>query len=510
MTNTKTNDKITGLFIFHRDFRIQDNRGLNEFCELCDLVIPVFIFTPTQIDNDKNTYKSIQSVRFMIEALADLDEQLDNTLLTFYGNYNDVLRELHKKIKFNAIGFNQDITPYSLKRTQTIKKEFETTPIIESVKIYAYDDYYLCDMHDTDILNDGNPYVKFSAFEHRALEHIIKNKNRLDVIERTRLIKRKTTSYKLKNTEAYKYYISLKNAYINFITPSNHSCCKSSSVYGFNIDYITIWSGTRENCFKILKSIKNGDFNNYGTNRNTMAYETTRLSAYLKYGLVSVREAALSILNISSSQLATYKKMKSNMLFRQLIWRDFYAVIVYYIPRVLKEPFQEKYKSLRWENNKEWTNAWKNAKTGFPIIDACMTELNTSGYMHNRGRLIVSSFLVKLLLTDWREGERYFATMLVDYDPCSNNGNWQWIAGTGTDTMPYFRIFNPWAQSKKHDADAVYIKKWLPQLEHIDPQHIHEWDNYYTKYNLKEINYTAPIIDYTQRRKIALDAYKNI
>ena len=130
--------------------------------------------------------------------------------------------------------------------------------------------------------------------------------------------------------------------------------------------------------------------------------------------------------------------------------------------------------------------------------------------MHNRGRLIVSSFLVKLLLTDWRIGEHYFASMLVDYDPASNNGNWQWVAGTGTDSMPYFRIFNPWTQSQKYDINALYIKKWLPHLETVDPKHLHQWDKYHTYYDINQLNYVSPIIDYATQRTKALSLYKNV
>lgn len=512
-----------GLFIFHRDLRIQDNRGLNNFCELCDIVIPIFIFTPQQIDNDKNNYKSIHSVRFMIEALSDLYDSLNGNLYTYYGKQNDILRELYKKIKYNYLGFNQDTSPFSIKRSKGIEKVIETINDENNgciVKVKTYDDYYLCDFKNDTLLNSGHPYVKFSAFENRVAEYLTNGYNEkehpLKVVERTQLIKKKCDVYKnstiTTHLKDYKYYISLGEAYISFVQASNDECCKGVNTHGINIDEIEFWEGNRKKAMTILEKLRKGSQNDYGKKRNDLTYSTTQLSAFIKYGLVSVREVACSMLGINCNKKIkiTTSKMKNNPLFRQLIWREFYAIILFYIPRVLGEPFQEKYKKLKWTNNNTWTQAWKDGRTGYPIVDACMTQLNKSGYMHNRGRLIVSSFLVKILLTDWREGEHYFASMLVDYDPASNNGNWQWVAGTGTDSMPYFRIFNPWLQGEKHDKDASYIKKWLPHLQKVEPKHLHHWDEYYKDYDLKELGYLKPIVDYKTQRMKALKLYKSI
>lgn len=487
-----------GCFIFHRDFRIQDNRGLNDFCKLCDIVIPIFVFTPNQIDNDKNHYKSIHSVRFMIEALSDLYTSIDKNLFTFYGDLLDVLKELYKKTGFHYIGFNQDITPFSIKRTRLLKKVF-------GEKILTYNDYYLCDFESPKILNDNKPYVKFTAFKNRCIDYFKQNTDLLQVVERTyeinKKIKKSIELLSIKQLMS-KYSISLDDAYLKFLIPSNHICCKSMKKHSISLTTMDQWEATRNKGIKILKQLNDGVFNSYGKNRNELSYKTTQLSAFLKYGLLSVREVAKTMLNMSS--------IDDNPLFRQLLWRDFYAIILYYNPRVLKEPFHKKYSKLQWENNTLWTQLWKDGKTGFPIVDACMTQLNKTGYMHNRGRLIVSSFLVKLLLTDWRKGERYFASMLIDYDPASNNGNWQWVAGTGTDSMPYFRIFNPWLQSEKYDKDALYIKKWLPQLKEVKTKHLHQWDEHYEEYDLKKINYLKPIVDYKERREKAIHVYKKV
>lgn len=483
MTTMTTKQYKLGLFIFHRDLRIEDNKGLTKMIKQCDKVFPIFIFTHQQIDARDNKFKSFHSVRFLIEALSDLKERIPS-IQFFYGDYGKVIETLVSEFSIDVVGFNQDITPFAISRTNHIKKLYNTI---------CEDDYYLCDFKNTSVLqSEDKPYVKFSAFHKRALEHLKKEKHRLSVeIERSVFNKKNYLVLdKIENRKVNALSISLKNAYIKFLSDGDDG----TDVYNTTMDF---WDAYRENALSILKSIKNGEHKSYDKQRNTLMYQTTQLSAFIKYGLVSIREVAAA--------------MKGNhALFRQLLWRDFYAIIMYYIPRVLKEPFQEKYKKLNWTNNARWNKAWCNGRTGFPVVDACMTQLNESGYMHNRGRLIVSSFLVKLLQTNWQYGEHYFATKLVDYDPCSNNGNWQWVAGTGTDMMPYFRIFNPWTQSLKYDPDCVFIKQWLPQLSSIPPEHLHQWDKYCTQYDLNELNYIEPIVDYKAQRKKAFQMYKRI
>jgi len=234
----------------------------------------------------------------------------------------------------------------------------------------------------------------------------------------------------------------------------------------------------------------------YENNRNDLTKSTSKLSVYLKYGCLSPREV--------------YNCIENTDFRRQLLWRDFYAHITYTNPKVLQgqikdknQPLKDKYSSIHW--NRKYFKYWCQGETGFPIVDACMRQLNNEGYIHNRGRLIVSSFLVKVLGIDWREGERYFAQQLLDYDPMSNNGNWQWVAGTGADSQPYFRIFNPWLQSEKHDPEAIFIKTWIPELHNIEPKYIHEWYNHYDT-----SIYKKPIVNYKEQKKEVIKKYKSL
>ena len=238
----------------------------------------------------------------------------------------------------------------------------------------------------------------------------------------------------------------------------------------------------------------------YEATRNDLSDETTQLSAYIKYGCISIREAYYAFKSKLDSKA-------SSSLIRQLFWRDFYAQLLYHHPNALTESMKPAYRNIRWPANTQGLlRAWKRGSTGFPIVDAGMRELAATGYMHNRARLIAASFLPKTLLVDWQDGEAHFARSLTDYDPASNNGNWQWVAGTGTDSQPYFRVLNPYLQSAKYDKDAVYIKKWIPELENVPAKDIHKWN---VKHTMYKVDYPGPIVDYTAQKEKALKLYSS-
>lgn len=256
-------------------------------------------------------------------------------------------------------------------------------------------------------------------------------------------------------------------------------------------------NGGRKNAKKILK--KALTLKKYSDTRNILSIPTTRLSAYIKFGCLSIREVYWKIRD----------KLGLNEIISQLFWREFYTYIAYYFPQVLRgKNFNNKYDGIVWKRSKKNFKAWCKGMTGYPIVDAGMRELNETGMQHNRSRLITSNFLNRILGMDWRLGERYFAQKLIDYDPAVNNGNHQWIASVGVDPKPYFqRLFNPWLQSTKFDKDAKYIKQWIPELAQVPAKDIHSWDVSHSKYKIK---YPKPIVDYKLSREDSVKMYRKV
>jgi deoxyribodipyrimidine photo-lyase len=444
------------IFIFRRDFRLIDNIGLNYAIQKYKNIIPIFIFTPEQITK-KNKFKSDNAIQFMIESLKELDIELKKhkSKLHIFNDENiKVLKSICNVINIKNIVFNMDYTPYAIKRDKDISNFCKT----KNIKCNIIQDYLLNDI-GTFNKKDGNPYTVFTQFK-------INKPNEIKIKNLTECNKLKTVDY------------------------IKHTINKNILVHGGRI-----------NGLKQLDKIKN--HKEYNKNRNMVSLQTTLLSAYIKFGCLSIREVYWKIYN---------KLGIKNTLISQIYWREFYFYIVYYFPNVLKgENYNKKYDNIKWTNSKINFDKWCKGETGYPIIDAGMKEINYCGYMHNRARLFTSNFLNRILGQDWRRGEKYFAQKLTDYDPSVNNGNWQWIASTGVDPKPYFqRLFNPWLQSKKFDPNAEYIKKWLPQLKNIPAKELHEWDKYCDNYNLKEINYVKPIVDYKTARQKSVNMYRDI
>jgi deoxyribodipyrimidine photo-lyase len=444
------------IFIFRRSLRLEDNIGLLNALKLSEKVIPIFIFTPEQLI--KNPYKSDNAVQFMIESLEELNMELKkkkSKLFYFFGQSHEVIKKIIKNYDINAVFVNKDYTPYSITRDKKIENICKKKNII----FQSYEDILLQPIGSINTAS-GKSYQKYTPYYQQA--------------------RKISVSKPRKNN--YNNYIS------NRIKIKNVFTGNISQFYKKN-NQVYIRGGTK-GALSILKKIKT--FDDYDKKKNLLTYQTTLLSAYIKFGCVSIRFVFYII-----------KTIKSKDLIRQLYWRDFYYNIAFSFPHVFKGPMKEKYGKIRWINNERWFEAWKLGKTGFPIVDACMRELNTTGYMHNRGRLIVSNFLVKILLIDWRKGEKYFATRLIDYDPCVNNGNWQWSSSSGADSQPYFRVFNPWLQSKKFDPQAKYIKKWVPELREINPKTIHIWNKVYKNYN----GYLKPIVNYKLQREKGINLF---
>lgn len=454
-----------GLFIFRRDFRLTDNSALLEAVKQCEKIFTIFIFTPEQV-TEKNSFKSDISIAFMINALTELRKEirgLGGDLVTLFGKNETVVNKCIDEWNINAVFWNRDYSPYAKKRDKAVEKVCNE----KNVLVCVSDDYYL-NPPGSILTGSGTAYLKYTPYMNKAMAKGFEAPSRARVRFLSRSSKKMTTME-----------LSLKNAFEEFV----------------ETDQELVETFKREKAMGILR--KAGSFKDYDETRNELEKSTTRLSAPIKYGIVSIREVA--------------RAFKGNKgLLRQLIWRDFYAQILNAEPQVLGSALKEKYNNIKWDGSHSDFVKWCRGETGFPIVDAGMRELNNTGYMHNRARLIVASFLIKTLLVDWQKGEKYFATKLVDYDPASNNGNWQWVASTGADSQPYFRIFNPWSQSKEHDPEATYIKKWVPELRDVSVKCIHTWDTCHSMPENKDINYPAPIVDYKKQRDKALKMYQRI
>lgn len=446
---------MKSIFIFRRDLRIKDNIGLYECYKKSSIIYPIFIFTPEQIKN--NDYKSDNAVQFMIESLIDLDKQLNNKLNLFYGNYLDIIKQLKKELEIDAVFTNTDYTPYAIERDDKIEKLCEK----DKLTFIKEDDILLFTPGSLKQYKVFTPYYNF-----------VLNKKILKP-------KRKIKLEKIKKINNINNQITFE---------------QSKKYYKYN-DNINVNGGRKEG-MKIYRSIKK--FNDYQITRDIMTKKTTELSGYLKFGCLSIREVSNKIIKELGLK---------HPLYRQIIWREFHYQLEYYNIDRFGVNMIEKWDKLKWNNNK-LLESWKNGKTGFPIVDASMRQMNETGFMHNRGRMIVASFLSKTLGIDWREGEKYFAQKLLDYDVYVNNSNWQNVVSTGYGASPYFRIFNPWIQSKKFDINCNYIKKWIPQLKNVKNSDIHTWDINYKKYPFA--TYNKPIIDYKNSKKGILNMYKNI
>ena len=469
------------IFLFHRDLRINDNTTLIYQSEKDKETIPIFIFTPEQILKKNNNYHSNNSVQFMIESLHELSvfiKDKNGKLYFFMGDTLDVLKSIHKEHSINSIAYNIDYTPYAIKRDTMVNKWCEDN----NIKHYAQEDYVLYNIIEGETKNktSDNGYLVFTPFKNHCMKKLkVRNINLFHSFKFTINNTLSKNKYYMKESEIDKFYTD--NPDINV-------------------------HGGRKNGLAILKKID--DWADYNKNRDYMEYKTTFLSAHNHFSTISIREVYHKILS---------KLGHKNNLINELHWRDFYMNIAYFYPKVLEgqiknknKPLKEKYEKTKWPFNKKLFTAWCEGTTGFPIVDACMTQLNTTGYMHNRGRMIVASFLCKDLLIDWRYGEKYFATKLVDYDPTANSGGWQWASSTGADSQPYFRIFNPWLQQEKFDKDCEYIFKWLPQLIDISNKDLHNWykPEIHEQYLKLNINYVKPILDHDKQKKKALALYK--
>lgn len=402
---------MNGLFVFRRDLRLSDNTGLIELCKICKNVYCIFVLDDRQVNPKKNEYFTYAGMRFMLQSLKELRGQID--VIVEYGKLIQILYKIIKELEIGVVYANADYTPFALRRD----KEMAELCSKMGVKVEFVADCYI---NSPDAIK---PYKVFTPYYNIAKSIRVRG---VESMSRNLIGKIR----KVRNKE-----IDLDELIIN--------CEKHMEKMGYQIDLVQ--NGGRKEGIRLLKKFVNERGGRYDKHRDLFMFETSRLSPHIKFGTLSIREVYWTC------KSATYRK--------ELYWRDFYMQVGFNFPHVFGHNFRDV--GLKWKYDKISFVKWCEGKTGIDIIDACMTQLNRTGFMHNRGRMIVANYLTSKLGIDWRLGEKYFASRLTDYDPCSNNGGWQWASGTGADANPVFRVFNPELQAKRFDPDGEYRKRWL-------------------------------------------------
>ena len=425
------------LFWFRRDIRLQDNVGLYHAIQSGKKVLPVFIFDSDLLEQFPN--KEDRRIPYIYKALEEVNKQLEeyNSALTvLYHTVLQAFEQLTKTYHIHAVYTNADYEPATRKRDAAV----QTFLASQSIAFYAYKDQVIFEAHEV-LKSDQTPYKVYTPYA-------------------------KLWRSKLTEQQLFSWTVEFKSAH--FVAKKGTQPWPSLGELGYETACETAFSPPVFDTLKIQK---------YTAHRDYPALDaTTRLGMALRFGTVSIRACVQQALQYNETWLS------------QLIWREFFMAILYHYPYSARLCFKPEYEAILWRNNEVEFEAWCKGETGYPLVDAGMRELNQTGYMHNRVRMVVASFLVKHLLIDWRWGEAYFAQQLNDYDLALNVGNWQWAAGCGCDAAPYFRVFNPTEQQKKFDKDFNYIKKWIPAYE--------------------ASSYFPPMVDHKMARERALLAFK--
>jgi len=422
------------IFWFRRDLRLNDNKGLYYALKNENNVIPLFIFDDSIIgslpENDAR-------LNFIYSSLKNINKKLskiNKSVWIFRGKPKEILSSLIDKYNIQSVYTNYDHEPYGIKRDEDIKHLLQK----KNIPLLSYLDHLLFEKHEI-LKSDGIPYQVFTPYARKCREVL--------------------TSLHFENYPSEKLLSNLTDT----PPPQDFDLWKE----GFKPSGIPVPS--LDNKLAVIRL--------YDQTRDFPAQNgTTRLGIHLRFGTVSIR------------QLSKESFQENTVFFNELLWREFYAMILWHYPHVVCKSFKPQYDNIEWRNNKDEFEAWQKGRTGYPMVDAGMRQLAKTGYMHNRVRMITASFLTKHLLIDWRWGEAWFAEKLLDYELSSNNGGWQWSSGSGCDAAPYFRIFNPTEQQKKFDASGNYIKKW-----------IEEYDS---------LNYPKPIVEHKWARERCLNVYK--
>lgn len=427
------------IFWFRRDLRLSDNIGFYHALNSQTPVLPIFIFDSLILEK---LPKNDARVFFIFETLQKIRKHLidkhGSSLALYHGNPIEIFKELSRTYEIDTVFTNHDYEAYAEQRDSTIEKLLNQ----KSIKFKTFKDQVIFEKNDI-LKGDGTPYIVYTPY---------KNKWK-SAFNPTEHLKEYPSDTFLDNC--------IKNMQLENVTLKEIGFSESS----INIPEYTITSSLIENYenTRNYPSIKNG---------------TSLIGTHLRFGTISIRQ-------VIKKAIAE----ENEIFWNELIWREFFMHILWHFPHTVTNAFKPKYDRIPWRNNEKEFDAWKNGKTGYPLVDAGMRQLNATGYMHNRVRMLVASFLCKHLLIDWRWGEAYFAEKLLDFDLSANVGNWQWAAGSGVDAAPYFRIFNPTTQIEKFDNQKLYINTWINDLQ--------------------ELTYPSPIVDHKFARERCLSVYKN-
>ncbi|WP_109300612.1 deoxyribodipyrimidine photo-lyase [Aquimarina sp. AU474] len=426
------------IFWFRRDLRLEDNIGLFRALSGSQAVLPIFIYDKDILDS---LSKDDPRVTFIHQTIQKLNLKLNNEhgsgIAQFYGTPQEIFKHLLTQFKIKKVYTNHDYEPYAIQRDKKIHQLLAQ----QHIEFLTFKDQVIFERNEI-VKNDGNPYVVYTPYKNKWKE----------TFDRSTLITFESENH-LNHTVKKIAFPTITLAQMGFLE-------SSLKIYSFDASSALI--------------------QNYEATRNFPAQNkgTSNLSPHLRFGTVSIR----SIIKKAIAE-------ENEVFWSELIWREFFMQILWHYPHTTEKSFRPKYDRIEWRNNEDEFEKWKNGETGYPLVDAGMRQLNQTGYMHNRVRMVVASFLCKHLLIDWRWGEAYFAQKLLDYDLSANVGNWQWAAGSGVDAAPYFRIFNPTTQITKFDKKLEYINKWVKDLN--------------------ELTYPTPIVEHKMARERCLRIYKN-
>ena len=402
---------MTALFWHRRDLRIDDNKGLFEALKQNEIVHPIFIFDRSILDKLPNNDQRILFIYQEIESLKKSYQDLGSDLWVYYGEPSEIIPKIAQESNCSSVYFNNDYEPYALQRDLEIQVSLNNIKI----EFIGKKDHVIFEKNEV-LKDDGKPYTIFTPYSRKWKAN-------------------------LKEEDLREYSIEKYSG--NLVQKQQGEASITLEEMGFESKVLHDFPN---------RIAKNEILKNYHISRNFPAVKgTSKLSLHLRFGTISIRKLAL----IAREQNETY--------LNELIWRDFYQMIIFHFPKSAENSFKAQYDKIIWEKNEVHFDSWCTGKTGYPIVDAGMRELNATGFMHNRVRMVVASFLTKHLLLDWRLGAAYFAEKLLDFELASNTGGWQWAAGCGCDAAPYFRVFNPQAQQEKFDKSFEYIKKWVPE-----------------------------------------------